>query len=247
MPLILPEMPDMQMPAVRIPFSVAFCDGLKEDSANDLLKKRLMAENKQVLKLLNDANQQEANQRFNHENYEKLLSKKDYSGISEAYKNDAIDFSYVPRKPKFYRVLLDMKSEEGNEMIKKYFESGVMEEMRTLGLLKYQKIMESAVKRENYLIANLALDYMIAAMAKEVDTEGFKESDWRMSYGTFSRYGFLHLRSFPQRTKRFGFWYFNLTENERQMFKFYDKYNRIFVSHQLTHHCMGLYEFPRFF
>ena len=207
-----------------------------------------MAErNKQVLKLLYDANQQETNQHFNHKNYEKLLSKEDYSGISEAYKNDAIDFSYVPRKPRFYRVLLDMNSKEGNEMIKKYFESGVMEEMRTLGLLKYQNIIESAVKRENYLIANLALDYMIAAMLKEVDTEGFKESDRLMSHGTFMRYGFLHLRSFPEKTKTFGFWSFNLTENERQMFKFYDKYNRIFVDHQLTHWCMGLYELPRLF
>ena len=239
MPLILPEMPDMQMPTVKIPFPVAYCDGLKEDSANNLLKKRLMAEkNKQILKLSNE----ETNKRFNHKNYEKLLSKADYSAISEAYKNDEIDFSYMPRKPKFYLVLLDMESEEGNEMIKKYFESGVMEEMRTLGLLKYQNIIESAVNRENYLIANLALDYMIAAMLKEVDTEGFKESDWLMSHGTFTC-GFRHMRSL-EKTKCFGFWYFNLSENERQMFKFFDKHDRIFVDHQFTNWCRGLDEFP---
>ena len=47
--------------------------------------------------------------------------------------------------------------------------------MRQMGLVKYADIIESAMLRNNYFVANLALDYMIAAIKKEIDSDDFEK------------------------------------------------------------------------
>ena len=48
------------------------------------------------------------NNKIQSQNYEKLLSKADYSAISEAYKNDEIWFVTCQENQNFNLVLLDM-------------------------------------------------------------------------------------------------------------------------------------------
>ena len=38
--------------------------------------------------------------------YEKLLENEDGNGVIEAFKNREIDFSYMPKKKRFYRLFL---------------------------------------------------------------------------------------------------------------------------------------------
>ena len=76
-------------------------------------------------------------------------------------------------------------------MIKKYFESGVMEEMRNWDLLKY-RISLNRLEKKKLSDCQFGLDYMIAAMLKEVDTGGSRNpiGSWVMERSP-ARYGFL--------------------------------------------------------
>ena len=249
----VPKLPDFRIPALRIPLPIAFCDSGKGDSANakkaskHLLKQRLKAQTSRILSLLDDNEYQSSyNGHLVRQLYEAMLDQEDHSGLTEAFKNDEINFSYIPRQNHFYRVFLDFESSaEGNKIIQKYFESGTFEKMRQLGLIKYIDIIEYAMIKNNYFVANLALDHMIAAMHKEIDNEKFDESEWRINPQIFKDYGYKHLEKIPA-YKIYPFWFWDLNEKEKSMFIFYGKYNRIFANDQLRHWTMGTSDYPVF-
>ena len=249
----VPKLSDVRIPELRIPLTISFCDSGKDDNtgakkgSKNLLKQRLKAQNSRILSLLDEhKHQSNYNAYFIRQLYEKMLDDEDHPGLTEAFKNDEINFSYIPRQSHFYCVFLNFESTtEGNKIIQKYFESGTFEEMRQLGLIKYIDIIEYAVIKNNYFVANLALEYMIAAMHKEIDNEKFDESEWRINPQIFKDYGFKHLEQFPA-YKIYPFWFWDLTEKEKSMFIFYGKYNRIFANDQLRHWTMGTSDYPVF-
>ena len=103
-----------------------------------------------------------------------MLSNHDYAAVSEAYKNDAIDFNYVPKTKYFYLVFLDENCVKGSEIMKKYFESGVIDKMVESGSFSYQDIIEFAVYMDNFYVANLALDRLIAKHRPEINSPDYK-------------------------------------------------------------------------
>ena len=207
---------------------VSYCDSIK--NAKESFKRRLNAEKVRYF----ISTLETPPQNFDWRNYERMLVTRDHSKILEAYKKGSIDFSYVPRKERFDKVLLDMNSTEGNAIIQKYFEFGAFEEMRQMGLVKYTDIIESAILRNNYFVAHLALDYMIAAMKKEIDSEDFEKYKWRINEDYFVNYGLQHVEQLPI-GKIVASWYRELSENEKEMLQFYGKYNRVFVETPLKH------------
>ena len=213
------------IPPLHYLLPVSYCDSIKD--AKESFKRRLNTE--KVRDVI-----ERPSQNFNWRSYERMLVTRDHSKILEAYKNGAIDFSYVPRKERFDKVLLDMNSAEGNAIIQKYFEAGTFEEMRQMGLVKYADIIESAMLRNNYFVANLALDYMIAAIKKEIDSDDFEKCKWRINEDYFLKYGLQHVEQLPI-GKIVASWYHELSENEKEMLQFYGKYNRVFVETPLKH------------
>ena len=228
LPMSSPEFEYHDIPPLHYLLPVSYCDSIKD--AKESLKRRLNAEKvRDVISSLENPPQN-----FDWRNYERMLVTTDHSKILEAYKNGVIDFSYVPRKERFDKVLLDMNSAEGNAIIQKYFESGAFEEMRQMGLVKYSDIIESAILRNNYFVANLAFDYMIEAMKKEIDSDDFREYKWRIYEDYFVKVGLQHIEQLPI-GKIVASWYHELSENEKEMLQFYGKYNRVFVNTPLKH------------
>ena len=114
------------------------------------------------------------NQLLSWREYEKLLINKDFAGISEAFKRNSFDFSYIPRTKDFFRVFLDRRCIEGDEIMKNYFESGVIDEMVEFLFTSYQDIIESAMNNKKFFTANLALDRLIAKHRPEINSPNFK-------------------------------------------------------------------------
>ena len=109
-----------------------------------------------------------------NQDFEKMLEKEDYVGLSEAYKKGEIDYSYMPRTHDFYRILLHYKCTEGDKILKRFFNSGVIDDMVDKGLLKYQDIVNAAIKINNENIANLALDRLIAIHRPDLKSFKYK-------------------------------------------------------------------------
>ena len=215
---------------------VSYCDA--PVPVKKSLKERLIAETSHLH--TSAVRRKSVNSRFDAKKYEKLLENKDFNGIVEAFKNGEIDFNYMSKKKLFYRLFFDINSPEGNSIIEKYFESGLFEE---LGPLTYRDMLEMAVCRSNYQLANLALDHLILAMLKEVDSVNFKEHVYRISPSVFNVIGYSHLEAIPLR-KVLGFGVFQLDEEEKEMFKFYAKYNRVFADAPLRHWKLGSSDCP---
>ena len=106
--------------------------------------------------------------------YEEMLSSHDFDAVSDAYKNDAIDFNYFPNTKYFFLVFLDDNCIKGNEIMKKYFESGVIDKMVEFGSFSYQDVIEFAVYKNNFYVANLALDRLIAKHRPEINSPDYK-------------------------------------------------------------------------
>ena len=215
---------------------VSYCDA--PVPVKKSLKERLIAETDPLSS--STLQRKSVNSRFDAKKYEKLLENEDGYGVVEALKNGEIDFSYKPKKKRFYRLFFDINSPEGNSIIEKYFESGLFEEM---GPLTYRDMLELAVCRRNYRVANLVLDHMILAMLKNVDSVDFKEQVYRISPSVFNIIGYSHLEAIPL-SKLLGFGVFQLDEEEKEMFKFYAKYNRVFADAPLRHWKLGSSDCP---
>ena len=66
-----------------------------------------------------------------------------------------------------------------------------------MGPLTYRDLLELAVCRRNYRVANLVLDHMILAMLKNVDSVDFKEQGLSYKSERFQYYRLLSFRSDP--------------------------------------------------
>ena len=161
MPVTLP-----QMPVIPNPSLFAYCEGLPENPGVNSLYTLVVH---QIWKDLFPGNNL-----LGWKEYEKMLVTKDCARISEAFKSGLIDFGYAPRARDFYRVFLEKECAEGNEIIKRYFDSGVIEEMVEIGLMSYQNIVDAALKKKNYHVANMALDVLIAKHRPEINSPNFK-------------------------------------------------------------------------
>ena len=96
MPTVFPK-----MPSFRNLFPIAHCNSLPENpGSNNFL-------NTFILPILNKY--KPASELLSWREYEKLLVEKDFSGISEAFKRNSINFSYIPRTRDFFQVFLDKK------------------------------------------------------------------------------------------------------------------------------------------
>ena len=233
----LPGTPDtIDLSPLRRVLPVSYCDA--PVSIKKSFKERLIAETGPLSTSVGQ--RKSAKSRFDAKKYEKLLEDEDCNGIVEAFKNGDIDFSYMPKKKRFYRLFFDINIPESSSIIEKYFESGLFED---LGPLTYRYMLELAVCRRNYHLANLALDHMILAMLKNVDSVDFKEHVYRMSPSVFNVIGYSHLEAIPL-SKMLGFGVFQLDKEEKEMFKFYAKYNRVFADAQLIHWKLGSSDCP---
>ena len=221
---------------LRLVLPISYCDA--PVPVKKSLKEILIAETGPLS--TSSLQSKSVNSRFDAKKYEKLLENEDGNGVIEAFKNGEIDFSYMPKKKRFYRLFFDINSHEGNVIIEKYFESGLFEE---LGPLTYRDMLELAVCRRNYRMANLVLDQMILSMLKNVDSVYFKEQVYRMSPSVLNVIGYSHLDAIPL-SKVLGFGMFQLDEEEKEMFKFYAKYNRVFVDAPLRHWKLGSSDCP---
>ena len=65
----------------------------------------------------------------------------------------------------FIAPLVDNRCTEGYNILKGYFDSGVIADMVEMGWLKYQDIFDVALTEDNYNCVNLALDRLIAIHA----------------------------------------------------------------------------------
>ena len=155
-PVSLPKMPSLPNP-----LPIAFCDGLPNNPETTITGNIITSNQAAVSKL-------------NWKIYEKLLEKEDYAGISEAYNNDAIDFSHVPRSRDFYRIFLNPECINGNQIIKGYFDSGLIADLVELEWVKYQDIVDAALESKNFYIANLALVGLIAKHQPEILSPNYK-------------------------------------------------------------------------
>ena len=163
MPMSLPKMPSFPN---LLP--IALCDNLPVNpGSNNFL-------NTAIIPNLNQYKLDSESELLSWREYERLLVDKNFFGISEAFKRNSIDFSYVPRTRDFFRVILDRRCIEGDEIMKNYFESGVIDEMVEFGFTSYQDIIESAMNNESYFIANLALDRLIAKHRPVMNSPNFK-------------------------------------------------------------------------
>ena len=154
--------PKASMPSIPNPLPIAYCDSLPEypDDFKDSITGRIKALEKFL--------------EFDKMKFEKTIAIKDYDGISEAFKNGDIDFSYVPKNKRFARVILHWTFAESTEIMKKYFESGVIEKLAENGLMTYQDLIEIAVSERNFVIANMAIDRLIEKYEPEINSPNYK-------------------------------------------------------------------------
>lgn len=103
-----------------------------------------------------------------------MIASWDYAGISEAFKNDEIDFSYVPENFNIFTIIVDSRCIKGTEIMKRYFKSGVIKKLVQNGSLTYHGLVATAVKQRNYTIANLFLDIIINKYQPELNSPNYK-------------------------------------------------------------------------
>ena len=178
------------------------------------------------------------NQLLSWGEYEKLLINKNFAGISEAFKSNSFDLSYIPRTRDFFRVFMDRRCIEGDEIMKNYFESGVIDEMVEFEFTSYQDIIESAMNNMKFFTANLAIDRLIAKHRPEINSPDFKSkpsSDSTIQAIIVEQY--YNPRFEPIGTgfesvtlRRCTFDCNNLDPKDMEKFNFYKKYYYIFMN-----------------
>ena len=199
---------------------------LMDPSAKNALKERLLDEYSRIPgPLVVEEPQMFPNPNFNPKNYEELLEAAICPtsiapiAIMEAHRNGNIDFNYIIKYKYFHRGLLEHELHGSIEVLMKYFQVGTIENMRKSGLISYAKILDTAVILERFVAANMILDYMIEAMLKEIDSEDFDESDWKLYPETYVTLTASTKRIIKRR---------NDSDVDREETKFLHKYNRIF-------------------
>ena len=153
--------------------------------------------------------------------YESMLDHEDHSDLIEALKmTKSISNGFQDKAIStagFFWIL--NPSTEGNKIIQKYFESGTFEKCVKLGLIKYIDIIEYAMIKNNYFVANLALEYMIAAMHKEIDNEKLWRIRMAHQPANLQRLRFQAFRTIPC-LQSLSFWFWDLTEKKSQCLYF---------------------------
>lgn len=217
MPVNLSKMTSMpSMPSIPNPLPFAFCDSLPENPDPNNFFNVVIRPIMETFTLENSSG-------FDKMKFEKMIATKDYDGISEAFKNGAIDFSYVPKTKSFARVILHWTFAERTEIMKKYFESGVIEKMVKNGSITYQDLIGIAVSEGNFVIANMAIDRLIEKYEPEINSPNYKTTG--SSKNSIQRLFLSPSRSYfkskPQ--KRAFFYCDRLDPRDMDKFNFYKK------------------------
>ena len=162
-PLNLPQMPFM--PSMPNPLPFAYCDGLPENNSPNNFKNSFVI--RPIIKALTGTV-------FDKRKFEEMIATWNYVGISEAFENDEIDFSYVPENFNIFTLIVDSRCVKGTEIMKRYFKSGLIEKLIQNGSITYHDLVAKAVNRVNYTIANLFLDIIINKYEPELNSPIYK-------------------------------------------------------------------------
>ena len=213
-----------RMPSIQNPFPVAHCDSLP---------KNLVIYEPENIKL-----EPMTAGWVDWKKYEKLLENKDVNQISYLYKNCAIDYNYMPKTENFYRILTGRGCRNCKNIMKGYFDSGVIDDMVEMGWLKYQDIVESALENDNYFVANLALDRLIEKHRPELKSPNYKTERPSILTGKYNQQNLIKaLPEDPKNESKRKNFYFNCNHRNHyfphfaEMFKFAKNFYLIFYNH----------------
>lgn len=140
--------------------SVSAIEGSKNDISNAVITKNNFE---------SSIKKSDSRKVWSNEEYEAALINLDRHAIWNAYQAGKLNFEYIPSVENFYNNLLDM-GPEFDIIIMRYLYCGAFNRMRLLGLIDYKNIIESAVMRENYLIAGIVLKIQVH-LIKEATAE----------------------------------------------------------------------------
>ena len=204
-------------------------------SAKNAMKERLMIEASRIsMPLVSSETQASENKRFNSKKFEKWLNYEDYEKVSKAFKNGEIDFNYIPKSSRFiYTILIIEDRAESHEILKKYYEAGTLRKVLDAEFQTFEQLMVYAIGIPDFVFANMLLDLMIPAMLKEIDSDDFKVSKWRMYSLTFKYTSLKYLNAICSNF-----------EEEMELIKFFSRWNHIFADNPIRHWKLGTIDCP---
>ena len=90
---------------------------------------------------------------FHWSDFGMMIFSNNYAGIPEAFKSGGV---------------------KGNAIMKQHFDSGLFDEMVATGLITYEDMVDCAIELENFFVANMALDRIIAKHRPEILSPEYK-------------------------------------------------------------------------
>ena len=221
-----------------------------EASAKNAMKERLMIEASRIsTPSTSNEPQSSGNRRFDPIKMDELFDNGSAyeianGEIAEAFKNGEIDYNYIPKSSFFIMSMLEIGYHANtNEYLKKYYEAGTLEKMLDSGTITFEQMMFHAIGYPNFYLANLVLDLMIPRMLKEIDSDDFNVSKWRMGSSAFRKGALVWMNRIPE-IKALGLGLIPLDEQETEMLKFYTRWNHIFADTPLRHWKLGTIDCP---
>ena len=96
--------------------------------------------------------------------------------------------------------------------------------------------------KNNYILANLILDHIVAVMLNDIDSDDFNESDWQIDeWGLHYLYG---MGEWIPSKSVLTYGLIPLTAKKEEFVKFFVRYNAIFVDAPLRRWKLGTSSCP---